>query len=72
LRLSITAQDLEFKRNVANAELAIKDATLMLQALEASTGLREKAATAGAGYYQALVGGAVNSINTLSALVAQQ
>jgi hypothetical protein len=71
-RLDITNRDLEFKRNVANAQLAIQDATLMLQSLEASIGLREKAAATGAGYYQALVGGAVNSINTLAAVVANQ
>jgi hypothetical protein len=67
-RLDVFGADLEFRRNVENAKLAVEDAKLMLQALVASAETRSAAAKAGSGYYQALVGGAVNSITALSSI----
>lgn len=70
LRLDVTEKDLEFKRNAENARIAIEGAKIVLQGLVESARSRVSAGGAAAGYYQALISGAVNSINTLSALVA--
>lgn len=70
IRLDISAKDLEMKRNIAQATIAVEYAKLLLQEIVATADMRVKAGVAGAQFYQALAGGAVNSINTLAASVA--
>lgn len=71
LKINLSERDLEFKRNVENARLAIQNAQLFLEGAMKSADIRVRAGGAAAGYYQALVGSALNSINTLSSLVEQ-
>ena len=70
-RLGMTKSEIELKARVENARVAIEDAKTFLQGMIASAEVRTRSGVAAAGYYQALIGAAVNSINTLSALVAQ-
>ena len=69
-RVTVTEKDLEFRRNVENAKLALEDAKLLLQGLVASADSRTRAGESAGRYYAALVGAAVNSINTLTAQIA--
>lgn len=70
--LYATEKDLEFRRALTNANIQIERAKVTLAGLVASAESQVKAATAGAGYYQAIIGAAVNSINTLTALTATE
>lgn len=71
-RVTVTEKDLEFRRNVENARLAIEDAKILLQGLVASASSRVGAASAGAGYYSALTASAANALNTLTSLIATE
>ena len=72
LRIDLAENDLEFKRNVENARIAIEKAKISMESLLKSASIRVDAAGHGAGYYRAFVAAAVNSINTLSSLVTQE
>lgn len=72
LRLDVTEKDLEMRRNIANADLALNGARITLDGLIASARSRVEAGQAAGQYYTAIVSAAVNSINTLSAIIAQQ
>ena len=65
-------KDLEFKRALTNSNILIERAKVTLQGLVESARSQVAAANAGAGYYQAIVGAAVNSINTLTSLSATE
>ena len=71
-RLDLTSRTLDFQRAAENAKLVIERAKVTLAGLVASADAQVKAAVGGAGYYQAVVGAAVNSINTLTALTATE
>lgn len=70
-RLDITKKDLELKRNIENARIALEDAKNLLTAAVSSAQVRLGATQGAANYYAALVGSALNSIGTLSSLVQQ-
>lgn len=68
IKLEISEKDLELKRNVEAANVAIAEAKLMLEAALGSAQARVHAGQASAAYYQSLVGSALHSINALSTL----
>mgnify|MGYP001562751582 CR=1 FL=1 len=72
LRLDVSKKDLEFRRNVENAKIAVEDARTFLTGAIESAKVRLGSSDAASRYYTALVGAAVNSINTLTALTATE
>ena len=72
LRLDVSKKDLEFRRNVENAKIALEDAKNFLTAAVQSAQIRLGAGQAASEYYKALIGAAINSINTLTALTATE
>ena len=72
LRLDVAQKDLSLRRNIENAKIDLEEARLAFGAAEASARTRVGAASAASQYYTALVGAAVNSINTLSSIIAQE
>lgn len=71
IRLDLSAQDLEFKRNAKNADILIEGAQIILTSLVKSAEARIAAATAGSKFYEALAAGATNSLTALAAEVNQ-
>lgn len=72
LRLDVSKKDLEFRRNVENAKIALEDAKTFLAGAIQSAQIRLGAGQAASEYYKALIGAAINSINTLTALTATE
>ncbi|MDP2618652.1 MAG: hypothetical protein Q8P46_00505, partial [Hyphomicrobiales bacterium] len=72
IRLDLSEKELEMRRNIANANIKLTQAKNELDVLLESLKLRVEAGQAAGQYYTAIVSAAVNSINTLSAIVAQQ
>jgi len=70
-RLDIAKKDMQLKRNIENARIALEDAKNLLTATVESARIRLGATQGAANYYAALVGSALNSIGTLSSLVQQ-
>lgn len=66
-RLEATDHDLQFRRNVENAKIALADAELFLKAALGSADARTRAGAASADAYKAVAGSALGSIGTLAA-----
>lgn len=71
-RMEITQRDLEFRRNVEAARLAVDDARMFLDGLLKSAEIRMRSGEAASNYYKTLIGAAINSINTLTARLLQE
>lgn len=71
-RLDLSAREIQSRVTLKNADIAIEQAKILLQSLVASAEINVKAGGYAADYYKALIGGAVNSINTLSSLVTTE
>ena len=69
-RLDVARENLEFKRNVENAKIAIEKAKISMESLLASAKIRVDAAGHGSDMYKAFAAGSVNSINTLTSLIS--
>ena len=69
-RLDVARENLEFKRNVENAKIAIEKAKISMESLLASAKIRVDAAGHGSDMYKAFAASSVNSINTLTSLIS--
>ena len=69
-RLDLSGRQVQAQTNIANANIGIEQAKVMLQSLVASAEINVKAGGYAADYYKALIGSALNALGTLSAQIA--